>query len=117
MNTLTVALDGSPLETPLTGIGQYTLNLANALSQQHEQLNLYLLFDEEWKRAPIVPRATPETQHSLARRIVQLTDLMGWRTALLRKYLKRIKQQQLFARGLEQFNPCLLYTSPSPRDS
>lgn len=109
MSKITAALDGSPLETPLAGIGQYALNLTNALCRLDEQLQLHLLIGGHWHQAPLEPAAPVKSGRPLARSIVNLTDALGWRAAYLRKHLNAARKQRLFQHGIDRLRPQLIH--------
>ena len=82
-----------------------------------------------WSGQPVVTPSTPEPVHDRPRMTIAAAcetfttnrEAASLKPATLRKYSTFIKQISAYAdsRGyvmLDQFTPCLLYTSPSPRD-
>ncbi len=96
-----VALNASQLLSPLTGIGQYTLNLARALRGLNE-IDLEFFYSRAWNREL---KAVP------SRRVAFLKPLIK-RWVPFPYELSRKIQQRAFTGGIKRFRPDL-YHEPS----
>ena len=95
------AFNASPLLSPLTGIGQYTLNLARALVAL-DSIALEFFYASEWSR---------ELKASPSRKIGLLKPLVK-RWLPFPYELSRMVQQLQFTRGVSRLKPDL-YHEPS----
>ncbi len=96
-----VALNASQLLSPLTGIGQYTLNLARAL-RGLDEIDLDFFYVRAWSR---------DLKAVSSRRVALLKPLIK-RWVPFPYELSRLIQQRAFTHGIRRFQPDL-YHEPS----
>ncbi len=100
-NNSKLALGSTSLNQPLTGIGQYTLNLSYALTDIYN-VNINYFYGYEWSRLG-VPKNSPKI--SFIKKL--LKDIIP------RPYeVNRVIQQRAFNAGIKAFKPSL-YHEPS----
>ena len=100
-NNYKLALGSTSLNQPVTGIGQYTLNLSHALAEIYN-LNINYFYGYEWSRLG-APKNAPKM--SFLKKL--LKDIIP------RPYeVNRVVQQRAFNVGVKAFRPCI-YHEPS----
>ena len=94
---LRVAFNATPLLSPLTGIGQYIVNLGNALAATRD-VDAYSFYGYRWRHeAPRAPSAlrVPRTSHRVRDVIKPLIPF--------KRELRRVQQQFQFSRGVRRY--------------
>jgi glycosyltransferase involved in cell wall biosynthesis len=103
---LRVALNATPLLSPLTGIGNYIVNLGSALAASGE-VDAYSFYGFRWRHEwPTAPRST--SFDGLPRRTRELFKRM----VPFKRELRMAQQRYMFARGLRR-NAIQLYHEPN----
>jgi alpha-1,3-rhamnosyl/mannosyltransferase len=110
-----VAWNGTPLLTPLTGVGQYTLQLIRALHRQSLVDDLQVFMAHEWRSAVELDRgpARQSRERVPAMRVLQNPQFRKWVGALPgMRALARARQASAFSEGCRS-NAFALYHEPN----
>lgn len=103
-----VAWNGTPLLTPLTGVGQYTLQIIRALHQQALVDELEVFLAHEWRGVEALTQGPAQlTRERIpAMRLLQSPDLRKWLGLFPgMRALARARQQAAFQEGLRSRTP------------
>lgn len=109
MTPYKVAIDVGPLLTPMTGIGQYTANLIEAMETQVDRPELVYFGGSRWFDVRPVQASKPAGRVPLTRRISKSVDRLGPGLSAAKKRLNRIYEAHLFTTGLKRHRPALFH--------
>ncbi len=109
MTELKVALDGTSLTVPWTGVGQYTAQLAQTLRGLHDPPKLMFFYGSTWSNELYASSGDIPKRYILLHTISQRMGMLGNHVTMLKRRFNNYLQEQAFYKGIKKMMPDIVH--------